>query len=195
MSGANLDVPNEDPYRSFRRSLIKQARVGVGSARGHPSRTNLQEMHSQSRESQRSKQSKQWSQNNSETQVNTNATMKGRKGFSSVMSLRQHNKVILNDQGRSTEDFLLDLSVPNPMARGSKDNSYMMIEVSDLDLAINKQTSSSRAQTTGGGDYDLSLKLPNGTMNQKSQGRYTGMGGMGRPGSIVANARKELGTL
>ncbi len=40
----------------------------------------------------------------------------------------------------------------------------------------------------------MSLKLPSGTINQKGSGRYTGMG-IGRTGTIVANARKELGTM
>ena len=41
--------------------------------------------------------------------------------------------MILNDAARSLESFMLDLSVPNPV-HASYDNSYMMIEVSDVDL-------------------------------------------------------------
>ena len=50
----NVEVSGEDPYKSFRRSLLKQGRTG--SARGHASTTQIDRMHTaQSRESLRSK--------------------------------------------------------------------------------------------------------------------------------------------
>lgn len=156
-------------------------------------------MHTQSRDSVRSRQSKQadtWSKQSSDKQIEMVKTkdLKIRKGFNSVMQLESYNKVILNDQARSLEDFMMDLSVPNP-TKGSYDNSYMMIEVSDVDITAgpSKQNSSNRRRSTklggGGGDYDLNLKLPLGKV---TSGRYTGMG---KPGSIVQKARAELETM
>mmetsp|Transcript_32089 Transcript_32089/g.39802 ORF Transcript_32089/g.39802 Transcript_32089/m.39802 type:complete len:91 (+) Transcript_32089:732-1004(+) len=83
------------------------------------------------------------------------------------------------------DELLADISLPG-RGRDSMDTSIMMIEVSDIDLAINPNSGKdTRAHTTKGNEASLSIEP-----YISSAGRYAGK--RNNPKTIVAQAREEL---
>ena len=174
---------DEDPYRSFRRELIKNQREG--SAKGK----RPQDYTTRSRESK----------NHSAFSLHSGSQMAHKsiagygdydtKAMNSQITLEK-NKIIENSS-ISVQEMLSDLKHPLRM-RGSLDGSNYMIEVNELDspMGRGKQTTDSsvehRAQTTKGA-LEVNLKMePYGG----AAGRYGPL--RNNTKTIVANARREL---
>ena len=118
------------------------------------------------------------------------------KNFRSQVAFNP-NKVVQND-GRSLEELLGDISVPSGQptrARESNASSFMMIEVSDMDIVPSSGGIGTRAQTSNMiGGVDMSLNIEP-VINTKTGVRYGQGMRNNNPSTIVANARKELETM
>ena len=187
---------NEDPYRSFRRGLIVEARQQSARGGGTANSRNRAQT-SMSKQSRNSKQNERFTSSidvGSEIGVG-NQTNSGkfesrydRKGGKSMINLNTNNKVSMGDNTREYANFLAEI---NPAAgyaigRDSMNSSHMMIEISDVDIKDPSRLPTGK----GNSDYHLNLKAPPAVVHK---GRY-GNSEISRPGmgSIVASARNEL---
>ena len=155
-----LAMPNEDPYRSFRRSLIAgqkgsaiSPRGGIATAVSVDKRQTVG-----SRESRVSKgdaaEAYELSMEGSDSVVIKSQLEGGRRQGSSYAKLNP-NKVQMGSNVMEVERFMADLH-----NRDSADSSMMMIEVSDLEIK-EQSNSNSRAQTSlKVGDYTGGKLVP-----------------------------------
>lgn len=108
-----------------------------------------------------------------------------RKGNSK--STINYNKVSMGHNSKEVERFLADLN--QDQNRQSIDSSYMMIEISDVEIK-DHSNQISRAATALGGNNNMSLNLK---APLHAQGRYSSI--RPNPSAIVASARRELNDL
>jgi len=134
---------NEDPYKSFRRSLIADTRKS-GSPRGT---SNAERMHTAASKASIKAPFGDFSIENSESNIKSFDGLP-RKDRNSMININA-NKVSFGTNTREIKLFLDDIS--NEKIRQSADSSYMMIEVSDLEI---KEPIS---RPSGGGDYGLKM--------------------------------------
>lgn len=138
-----LHMSTEDPYRSFRRGLIAEARGRNLSARGNNTSHSRNRAHTSmgSKQSKHSKNDAYLNSLNADSEDQSQKDERGgkfesrydRKAGRSMTNLNT-NKVSIGKNHREYANFLADIGTDNQIGRGSMHSSNMMIEISDLDV-------------------------------------------------------------
>ena len=179
----------EDPYRSFRRDLIKQSREES---------TRVAKKNNNSSQSTESRGGTAYQNEHDLTRspydyIQINARNRDSKSFKSQVSFNPNK--ITQIEGRSLDEFMGEIkNSKSGQIHDSLDGSYMMIEVIDTDLVSAEESLPiTRSQTILGG-ADISIDQV--ADSSKYREKYLKKGkNMNRPSTIVANARAELDSI